>query len=170
MAFKSELVIRVGWEWDDGANDNSKLVYEKQLLEGDEDNQANAVWHLEDVEEASGESTVYDLEALERTVLGETVTHQFFLVKAIVIVVTSTTGDTDVLLVGGSGVDEWSEPFAADGDKVKVTADSPLVLVNRVDGWPVDSSNKDLKIAASGGDVTYSIAILGTITLGGSGA
>ena len=48
--------------------------------------------------------------------------------------------------------------------------DSPLLLANRQDGWTVDDAQKNLRLAASGGDVTYSIAIVGTTTAAGSGS
>ncbi|HUT11756.1 MAG TPA: hypothetical protein VMY42_14745 [Thermoguttaceae bacterium] len=168
MSFSAKLAAMLEWNFNDGALDKDDLRYAKAFTDGDDDNEANVVWHDEAVTLTSGNSTTYDLTALTRTVLGETITHLFYLVKAVLIVVTSTTGGT--LVVGADGSDEWSEPFGADGDIVKVPPDSPLLLANRVGGWSVDSSNKDLKVAASGGDVTYSIAIIGTITLGGSGS
>jgi len=168
MSFRAESRVLLGWRWVSGGEDNDHLEFYEAFEDGDEDNEANAIWYLEDVTLTSGNSTTYDLTALARTAFGETLTHLFYLVKEIFIVVTSTTGGT--LLVGAAAADEWSEPFGADGDIVKVPPDSPLLLANRVGGWSVDSSNKDLKVAASGGDVTYSIAIIGTITLGGSGS
>ena len=67
------------------------------------------------------------------------------------------------LVVGGAASNEWSEPFGADGDKVVCPLDSPVELVNRQCVWEVDATNKNLKIAAEGGDVTYSIAIIGLL-------
>ena len=45
-----------------------------------------------------------------------------------------------------------------------VPPDSPWLIANTQAGWPVDSGNKNLKLAADGGDVVYSIAVLGTTT------
>ena len=74
------------------------------------------------------------------------------------------------LVVGAAASDQWAEPFGADGDQVVVPVDSPLLLANPTAGWTVDASNKNLKLAASGGDVDYSIAILGAVTASGSGS
>jgi hypothetical protein len=163
MTFKAELKSDLGWKWDSGALDDSRLNYQKQLLDGNGANQADAVWHKEAVTVLSGANDTYDLTNLTRTVMGDTHSVNLLLVKAIQIVVTSTTGGK--LVVGNAASNEWSEPFGADGDTVEVPIDSCLLLSNRRCGWEVDDSNKNLKLLASGGDVTYSIAIVGTITV-----
>jgi len=65
-------------------------------------------------------------------------------------------------------VDEWYAPFGASGDTVKVMPDSPLLLANSRDGWDVQAGNTALKIAAAEADVTYDVAILGTLAGGSS--
>jgi hypothetical protein len=40
---------------------------------------------------------------------------------------------------------------------------SPLVLANVRDGWDVAPGSTDLAIAAAGGEVTFDVAILGTL-------
>ena len=47
MSFKAEIKASLGWSWDDGAVDNDRLDYAEQLLDGNGDNQAEAVWHLD---------------------------------------------------------------------------------------------------------------------------
>ena len=168
MSFKAEVKASVGWNWDDGAVDNDRLDYARQLLEGSGNNQAQAVWGAEDQLLLDGASTTLDLTCLARTVLGDTLTVTFLTVKALLIVNQSTSGGE--LVLGGAAADEWSEPFVADGDQITVPLDSPLLLGNRQAGWEVDDSNKNLKLAASGGDVTFSIAIVGTTTASGSGS
>jgi hypothetical protein len=162
MAFQGQIKAYLGWEWDDGAKDASNLSVNDTWADGVGVNQAEAVWHKEDVELLNAASTTYDLTALVRSVIGDT-THVTSLVSvnAILIVNQSTSGGE--LVIGGAAANEWSEPFGADGDKVKVPLDSPLLLGNRRCGWEVDDSNKNLKLLAQGGDVTYSIAIIGTI-------
>lgn len=162
MSFQGQIKASFGWEWDEGATDSSDLKFNETLADGVGVNQAEAVWHKEDVELLNAASTTYDLTSLIRTVIGDT-THVTALVSVngILIINKSTAGGE--VLVGGAASDEWSEPFGADGDKVRVPLDSPLVLVSRRCGWEVDDSNKNLKLLAQGGDVTYSIAIIGTI-------
>ena len=168
MSFKGEVKASIGWNWNDGAVDNDRLDYAEQLLDGNGENQAEAVWHSESQTLPSGESTTLDLSALSRTVLGDVNTVTFLSVKALLVVNQSTSGGE--LLLGGAAADEWSEPFGADGDQVTVPLDSPLLLSNRQAGWDVDDANKNLKLAAAGGEVTYSIAIVGTTTAAGSGS
>lgn len=168
MSFKGEIKVSVGWNFNDGAVDNDRLDYAAQLLDGNGDNQAEAVWHTENQTLLDAASTTLDLTALTRTVFGDTVTLTLLSVKALLIVNHSTNGAE--LVLGNAAADEWSEPFAAAGDQIAVPSDSPMLLAARKDGWDVDSANKNLKLAAQGGDVTYSIAIVGTTTASGSGS
>ena len=168
MSFKSEIKVSIGWNWNDGAVDNGRLGYAEQLLEGNGDNQAEAVWHVEDQTLLNATSTTLDLTALTRTVFGDTVTVTFLSVKALLIVNQSIS--VGELVVGDAATDQWSEPFGADGDQIAAPPDSPMLLANRQEGWEVDNVNRNLKLAAAGGDVTYSIAIVGTITTSESGS
>lgn len=168
MSFKAEIRASAGWNWSDGAVDNDRLDYAERLLDGNGDNQAEAVWHAEGQTLLEAESTTLDLTSLTRTILGDTHTVTFLTVKALLIVNRGTSGGE--LLVGGAATDEWSGPFGADGDQITVPLDSPLLLTNRQAGWNVDAANKNLKLAATGGEVTYSIAIVGTTTAAGSGS
>ncbi len=163
MSFKAEIKTSLGWNWNEGAVDNNRLEYARQLLEGNGADQAEAVWHLENQTLSDTASTTFDLSALARTVFGDTHSVTLLTVKALLIVNESASGGGN-LVVGGAASDEWSAPFAADGDKLSVPPDSPVLLAATADGWTVDATNKDLKLAASGGDVTYSIAMIGTTT------
>lgn len=162
MGFKGTFDARTGWNWNSGVLDDDKLSYSKTLAHGPEANQAEAVWHEEDVELLDAVSRTLDLTALTRSVFGSTLTTTLLRIKSILIVNKSTTGGQ--LVVGGAAANEWSECFGADGDQAIVPLDSPLLLCNRRCGWEVDDTHKNLKIAAVGGDVTYSIAIIGTTT------
>ncbi len=168
MSFKGEIKASAGWNWNEGAVDNDRLDYAEQLLDGNGDNQAEAAWHAESQTLLSGTSTTLDLSNLTRTVLGDAHAVTFLTVKALLIVNEST--GTGELIVGGAASNIWSAPFGSATDTVDVPPDSPLLLANRKDGWVVDASNQNLKLTASGDDVTYSIAVLGTITAAGSGS
>ncbi len=168
MSHKAQVRAYIGWNWDEGAVDNGYLEYNQYHLDGNDQDEADASWHKEHVALLDGATETLDLSALTRTVLGKTLTTTFLTVKAILIVNESTSGGE--LLVGGAESDEWSYPFGADGDKVSVPLDSPLLLANRQWGWAVNDTHKNLKLEASGGDVTYSIAIIGTITTSATGS
>lgn len=167
LTFSGEIVAKLGWNWADsgGVVDNGSLRYRGSLGDGNDPNEAEAVWHKESVSLLSAAADTYDLTALAESVFGDTLYVNFLTIKAIQVVNLSTAATAGQLLVGGAASNEWKEAFGAAGDIVRVPIDSALLLSSRRCGWEVDDSNKNLKILASGGDVTYSIAILGTITV-----
>ena len=64
MSFKAEIKASLGWNWSDGATDNARLDFARQLLDGNGDDEAEAVWHIEDQTLVDGTSTTLDLTAL----------------------------------------------------------------------------------------------------------
>jgi hypothetical protein len=162
MTFKAQIKASLGWDWNEGVRDNGRLEYAKGFSDGSGDNQADAVWYAEQEVLALGAATTYDLGAMARTILGVSHSVAFTAVKAILVVNESTDGGE--LLVGGADDDPWSAPFGDEDDRVIVPADSALLLSSRQSGWPVDSAARNLRIVASAGDVTYSIAVIGTLT------
>ena len=174
MSFNSALRTFLGWDWLEGGRDSEHLKYEKNLSDGYEASQADGCWHLEAQELADGVAVDYDLTALERAAFGDTLTTGFGRVKLLSVVVTSTTAGT--LFVGNSTEDPWWEPFGQVNDSVEVPPDSVLVLSNKLTGWTVlgvaDSSSSSsgestagrmLRLRASGGTVTFDIAIVGVL-------
>lgn len=162
---RSSITAQLGWTWNDEVGtslitDSNRVRFDKSLTNGDEADQADAVWHEEDQTLASGQSTTLELDALEQSRFGETILISLAKVKAILIVNKSTGGG--YLVVGGAAADEWHAPFGAPGDTIKVTADSPLLVANCRDGWDVEPGQTALRIASAGGDVTYDVAVLGT--------
>ena len=158
MSFKSQVNVSLGWNWNQGAVDNGRLDFAAQFLDGG-DAPANGVWKAKDQLLAAANSVTLDLTALTNPILGGTLTVNFAAVKAVLVV--NRGGGT--LTVGGAAGNEWSAPFASPGDQFVVPADSPWLLVNSQSGWPVDAAHRNLKLAASGGDVTYSIVIVGDL-------
>ena len=174
-SFNSRLTGKFGYRWDDGAIDEGELTYAKQVVPVDADLQSEAVWHIENRVLASGTQDLWDLGNLNRQVLGDTHTTAFFRIKGILIV---NLTDDGTIIVGNAPFDAWWEPFGAVNQTVEAPPDSPVMLVNRKDGWPVqgtpDSSSSSgggadaqriLGIAAVDGDVTYSIVIIGTLSV-----
>lgn len=162
MSFKAEVKAAIGWDWNKGAVDNGRLDYVRPILYGHGGGQAEAVWHAENQALTGGNTAVLDLQALARMILGVNHTISFVTVKNLLIINSGASSGT--LLVGGATSNEWSAPFGASGNKIAVPPDSPLLLGNRIAGWPVNSTSRCLQIAAVGGDATYSIAVVGTVT------
>ena len=162
MSFKAELRTSLGWNWDDGAADNRRLDCVAQLLEGNGSGQAEAAWISEDQTILDAASLTLDLDALTRTVLGDQLTVSFETIKALLIKNADTS--TGNLVVGAAATNEWSATFGAVGDTLIIPPDGLLLTSNRDAGWTVDATHKILKLAASGGDLSYSIAVVGTTT------
>jgi hypothetical protein len=162
MSFKAELKASLGWNWDDGAADNRRLDYVAQLLDGNGSGQAEAAWIAEDQSLVDAASITLDLDALTRTILGDQLSVSLLTIKALLI----TNPDTSAgnLVVGNAATNEWSAPLGSAGDTLIVPPDGLLLLTNRGSGWTVDATHKNLKLAASGGNLTYSIAVVGTTT------
>lgn len=169
---RSSITAGLGWTWRDRAGtslitDSNRLDFHKSLADGADADEADAVWHLEDQTLAAGQSTTLELDSLEQTRFGGTIIVPMSKVKAILIV-NKNTSQGGYLLVGGAAADEWYAPFGASGDTVKVMPDSPLLLANSRGGWDVQVGNTALKIAAAEADVTYDVAVLGTLAGGSS--
>lgn len=169
---RSSIKAQLAWTWDDRVGtsritDSNRLPFDKDLPDGADADQADAVWHVEDQALSAGQWTILELDALELGCFGDTIVIPFSKVKAILIVHRNTSAGGH-LLVGGAADDEWYAPFGASGDTVKVMPDSPLLLCHSRDGWDVEFGSSALKIAAVGGDVTYDVAILGTLVGGSS--
>jgi len=122
MSFKAEMQTWIGWNWRDGAVDNERLEYARQLLEGQGNGQAQAVWHLEEQSLADGGSLTLDLTALQRTVLGSPHSLALSTVKAMMVVNSATTAGE--LLLGGAAADAWWAPFGSPADLLRVPPDS----------------------------------------------
>jgi hypothetical protein len=166
---RSMIHARLGWTWRDCAGtsvitDSSRLEAKVELTDGSGMRQADAVWHAEDALLADGQSIDLELDGLEQTMFGGTVLIRLGQVKALLIV-NKNTGAGELQL-GGASANAWYEPFAADGDRLRVMPDSPLLLVNCRGGWPVDAQHALLRLTAVGGAVRFDIAILGTLEEG----
>ena len=169
---RSSITAQLGWTWQDRVGtslitDSNRLQFDKDLADGADADQAEAVWHAEAQTLSAGQWTLLELDALELSCFGDTIVIPFSKIKAILIVHRNTSGGGH-LLIGGAATDEWYAPFGASGDTVKVMPDSPLLLCHCRDGWDVPFGSSALKIAAVGGDVTYDVAILGTLAGGSS--
>lgn len=167
--FKGEILARFDWQWaSEGVKDFNSLFHQSAFTDGFNWNQAEAVWKKVSVELADAASVTYDLTNLTQIRFDDTQLITFVDIRAILIVNETTTEGT--LTVGAAGANEWSAMFGADGDTIKVEPLSPFMIANKLDGWDVDATNKNLKIAAAGGLTTFSIAIIGATSAGASGS
>jgi len=142
--------------------DVSKLEYAASLTSGVGSEQADRIWHDERTLAAAAADELV-LSALESSVFGNDVETALAKVKAVLIVVTTTASGTE-LTIGNAASHAWVGPFNAAGDRLKLTADAAIFLVNKQSGWSVGVGATDvLKIANTGsGSATYRIVIVGT--------
>lgn len=142
--------------------DVSKLEYAASLTSGIGSGQADRIWHDERTLAASAADELV-LSALESSVFGNDVEVALAKVKAILVVCTTTTSGTELTL-GNAASHAWVGPFNGAGDRLKLTADAALFLINKQSGWTVGVGTTDvLKIANTGSvDATYRIVIVGT--------
>lgn len=160
----STIHAELGWTWRDTVGEttivnSNRLRSLCDLADGTGSDEADIVWHVENQVLAAGGSATLGLDNLSQSVFGDIISLSLATVKAILIVNTSSSG---YLLLGGAASDEWHEPFAASGDKVKIMPGGQLLLANPAAGWSVATGSTDLKIEAVSAEVTYDIAILGT--------
>ncbi len=163
----SRIHAELAWTWRDTLGDSpivfsNRLQFAKDLADGWGDNQADAVWYANDQTLSAGESLTYDLDMLEQTMFGDTITVPFARIKGL-LVVNKNAGGNGYLLIGGAAADEWNEPFGASGDTLRLMSASPLLLANARSGWDVTSVSRSLKVAAVGEDVTFDISAVGTL-------
>lgn len=163
---RSMIHARFGWAWRDRVGtseivDSNRLEAKIELADGTSTGQADAVWHSEDAALADGQSVELELNALEQTLFGGTITIRFGRIKGLLIV--HRIAAADYLLVGAAPANEWYEPFGSSGDTLKVMPGCPLLLASSRDGWPVDAQHARLRLRAVGGTAVFDIAILGTL-------
>lgn len=163
---RSMIHTRLGWSWRDHVGtseivDNNRLEAKLEWTDGASTGQADAVWHIEDAALADGQSVDLELNALEQTLFGGTITIRFDRIKGLLIV--HKLAGADYLLVGAALTKEWHEPFGSPGDTLKVMPGCPLLLANGRDGWPVDAQHARLRLRAVGGAAVFDMAVLGTL-------
>ena len=163
----SQLIASLSWNFHDTLDasiikDEGLISHDRTFVDGVAADQADKVWH--DFRTlASAANDDLDLNALTNSIFGSTVTINFAKIKGILIVNMATVAGED-LLVGGAAAQAWSAWVGAADDRVRVPADSCLLISNRKSGWTVTNGASDtLRISNVGaGSITYRIAVLGT--------
>ena len=163
-ALYSNLLAQVGWSWQTGTAaapvvDNNRLIYRRDLDDGQEAFQADGVWHVEGQVLADGQSRTYNLQELAFEVFGDEVIIRFHKVRAIAIV--HRGQKPGVLRVGGAQTEGWQGPLADPADKILIPAQGAFWAVHPEEGWPVSAGACRVRLEAVGGDVTYDMVLLG---------
>jgi len=161
MSFRGQTRVLSSWKWEDDTvtdiDSNSRVT---QITEGSGSGEGSGSWKATEQVLTSGSSITYDLTALPRVLFGASITYAFS--RVIAIHITSEEDSVGDLRIGGAASDVW-ELFVDDTDKIDLEPDNDFLLTNYASGRVVDSSNKNLKLEALSGDVTYTISIIGNV-------
>lgn len=162
---RSMIRAQIGWTWRDEIGnstilDANRLQASHDLTDGTGSGQADVVWHAESQTLANGSTAQLQLDALEQTLFGETITLSLSAVKALLLVNRNTASGR--LTIGPAADTPWTGPFGSSSDRVGVMPDSPLLLAHVTSGWTVQATENLLQLEAADADVTYDVAILGT--------
>ena len=153
----------VSWRWVDGTTiDENNVTQTVTIPEGSGSGEADGSWSAEDVVLLDAATTDYDLDALTRDLFGGTITAIEFS-RIIAIQVTVASDSVGSIIVGDAAANTWLGPFGAATDTVTVQPGSAATITAFGDGWTVAPTNKVLRLEATGGDATYSIALIGNI-------
>ncbi len=105
-----------------------------------------------------GTSTTYDLSALV-TPHG---TVAMLKVREVVISITASASPNGLTLGGEGSANEWTSPFAAAGDKLKLASLGRIALVAPdTAGYAVGTTNRLFKVDAGSATITFDIIIKG---------
>ncbi|MCA9246856.1 MAG: hypothetical protein KDA42_07060 [Planctomycetales bacterium] len=167
-ALSLEISAELNWLFEESLDlstvtDNARLQYDQALDDGTSAGQADKLWHATR-SVGAGSNDDLDLSALTQSIHGSTVTIAFAKIRAIMIVNTATTAG-ETLVLDSSVANAFTAAFHSSAtSKLQIPADSPLMLVNKVDGWAVTDGSADiLRISNAGsGTVSYKIVIAGT--------
>jgi hypothetical protein len=143
-----------------------QFTFALSLTAGTASDKANVLYTETDRALTSGQNDdldVYDLAVFDQTtdLLGNTITFT----EIVAICVRNQSGSAGNLLLGGiSATTAWNSMFNGDDDAVLNIHPGGLFLLSAPDdpAYAVaDTSNHLLRVNASGGNITYDIAILG---------
>ncbi len=167
MRFQADMRAALGWRWTEGATFDARLEFGRQLLDA-HGLGSEAAWSAEDELLPGGHAQTYDLTHLVRAVLGDALVTSLEGVYAMLVVNHSPDGGS--LHVGGAAADPWTGPFGAGGGPLVVAPEGAALLASRAAAWPVDQAARNLRLEAVGGDVQYSLAVVGVAPGPGSSA
>ncbi len=142
-------------------NDIGTLEYTLSMPDGvtDASSQSDKIWHWKNATLSTNET--FDLSALTNTVFGATVTIAFVEVTGIFIK-NNNTSATNILIVGAAAANAWEAPWGGTGPTIKVPPNGIWMQTNPLGtAWTVNGTNKNLKIAAGAGTISYNIVIVG---------
>ena len=153
--------LSLNWSWEDTLDlgkikDSSQYSKTLQYTDGTAAGQAQKIWH-DQRDLAAGGNEELDLQALARTVFGDSAQVVFSAIKSLLIEVTNGTGP---LRLGGAATNPWQGPLSSGGTLDVGSGD--IFFQSNQNGWSVSATAKQLKLENLGSDqLTYRIILVG---------
>lgn len=137
---------------------NGVMREKKQFTYGTLSGEADAVWYNEDASLSRDSTEILALNCLKMQMFTEEITISLNTVRVLMV---ANRGDSGTLIIGASDSSAWNGPLGA-GETLTLPPGSVLFLLHPTSGWAVSSTAYQLKLAASGANVTYSVGLVGT--------
>lgn len=173
MGFTGSITAKIAWAVTD-SNDGSitdtgsyptlTSANTRQLADGVDIDQAETIYRDIDLDITSAASATYDLTALSKTIFGETAAQSPWTSLRSYLVKNDADSVGDLVFDDGAGnsVDQFPAITIPPGGQL---------LFDNPEGVVIDSTNSEISLTASGGDVTASVILIGTTSaLAGSGS
>jgi hypothetical protein len=141
-------------------SDIGQVTQSNALTDGTGNRQADAIWH--DVRTLpSGSSESFNLTSLTRTLFEQEGSMSFVNVKGLI--VKNRSEDVgEYLAIYATGATAFDEPFLGGSGNLPIHPLCSLPLLNYIEGWDVDSSNRTITILnRSTQSIDYEIAVIG---------
>lgn len=162
---RSSIQAQLGWTWRDTSDtvpvvDTNQLLFRLALADGTGAGQADAVWHRHGRTLLADAADMLALDALPMPLFGGELYLAMQTIRAILLL--NRDQSDGALVVGAAESYPWSGPFGSTSHTIAVPPGAPFLVAHPGTGWPVQVGANMLRLAASGGSVTYDAAILGT--------
>jgi hypothetical protein len=168
MPFSAHILARLGWSWKQ-SNDlavirnEAQVEYRRSFSESLDAARADAIWEAAGETLAASASKTYELDALEKSLFGDTLYVSFLTLRAVYLHNRSAAA---TLGVGGAPSDPWQGPFGDPSDTLLLPPGAVLLLTAPATGWPVTTTARDLRITAEAAEAEFDLVLVGTITEG----
>lgn len=160
------ILARLGWSWkDSGAlsvvRNDAQVEYRCSFSDSLDAARADAIWEAAAETLAASASKTYELDALERSLFGDTLYISLLTIRVLFVHNRSAAA---TLRIGAAPSDAWQGPFGDAADTLLLPPGAALLLTAPTPGWPVTTTARDLRITAQDAQAEYDLVLVGTIT------
>ena len=166
MSFSAHILARLGWSWKE-SNDlavirnEARVEYRRSFSDSLDAARADAIWEAAGETLAASASKTYELDALDKSLFGDTLYVSFLTLRAIYLHNRSAAA---ILRVGGAPSDPWQGFFGEPTDTLLLPPGAALLLTAPAGGWPVTTTARDLRVTAVDAEAEFDVVLLGTVS------